>query len=87
MTNQELVEALRACAESDAPDCRSCPLFSLPPYFDGDKSCVDMLLEHAADAIEALEADRDTWKRRAEAAENTLVNEQPCHPCSGKGIV
>ncbi len=79
MTEQELVEALRACAKSDDPDCRSCPVASMMSRFDGGKSCVDMLLEHAADAIEALEADRDTWKCRAEAAECAVDEQHPTH--------
>ncbi len=57
MTEQELVEALRACAKSDDPDCCSCPLASMISRFDGGKSCVDMLLEHAADVVEAYKAD------------------------------
>ncbi len=81
MTEQELVEALRACTKSDAPGCRSCPLFTLPSYFDGGKSCVDMLLEHAADAIEALAANRDVWKHRCESAERELNRIADCESC------
>lgn len=82
MTEQELVKALWTCAIYDDPDCSGCPLAPLVPLSDESKSCVDRLMERAAETIEELQTDRDTWKRRAEAAEKDLITSAVLVPCS-----
>lgn len=95
MTGQELVKALRACATYDDPDCSGCPMAPLAPLSDESKSCVDRLMEAAADDLEEMRASRDTWKKRAEAAVQDLRSviryaDKGCElcahyiPCTGK---
>ena len=51
------------------------------PYAD-DVLCVDNLCKDAAAMIDALTAERDTWKQRAEAAESDINMCCPCEVCT-----
>lgn len=47
MTNEEIVKALRCCAQSDCSSCGMCPIFP-------DRECVEHLAAAAASLIERL---------------------------------
>ena len=54
-----IISALRTCAASEsAPDCRECP------YYDHSPACINKLMKDAADALEALRAERDELLER-----------------------
>ena len=50
MTNEEIVQALRQCAQSDCSSCGMCPIFP-------DRECVEHLATAAASLIERLTAE------------------------------
>lgn len=50
MTNEEIVKALRQCAQSDCSSCGMCPIFP-------DRECVEHLAVAAASLIERLTAE------------------------------
>lgn len=51
---ENIIAALRTCAASEfAPDCRECP------YYDHSPACINKLFKDAAEALEALKAERD----------------------------
>ena len=60
----ELVKALRVCGDSNK-SCRDCPVENCPGYGEWEFAA-EALMINAADAIEQLTKDRDSWKRLAE---------------------
>ena len=71
MTNEEIVQALRQCAQSDCSSCGMCPIFP-------DRECVEHLAAAAASRIERLTAENTALrKKQAEAeAERDALLEQ-----------
>ena len=71
MTNEEIVQALRQCAQSDCSSCGMCPIFP-------DRECVEHLAVAAASLIERLTAENAALReKRAEAeAERDALIEQ-----------
>ncbi len=76
MTTQEIVNALKCCTDLTSPYvCERCPI-----RHDTLTDC-NSLRRQAAELIESLTAEleqtkreRDTWKRRAEAAERDITS-------------
>ena len=60
----ELVNALRICGDSNK-SCSDCPVEDCPGYGEWEFAA-EALMQKAADAIEELQRDRDSWKRLAE---------------------
>ena len=57
MTNQEIVQALRQCAQSDCSSCGMCPIFP-------DRECVEHLSTAAASLIERLTAENAALREK-----------------------
>ena len=64
MTNKEVVQALRQCAQSDCSSCGMCPIFP-------DRECVEHLATAAASLIERLTAEN----AKAEAERDALIEQ------------
>ena len=56
MTNEEIVQALRQCAQSDCSSCGMCPIFP-------DRECVEHLAAAAASLIERLTAENTELRK------------------------
>ena len=59
MTNKEVVQALRQCAQSDCSSCGMCPIFQ-------DRECVEHLAAAAASLIERLTAENAELRKEIE---------------------
>lgn len=57
MTNKEIVQALRQCAQSDCSSCGMCPIFP-------DRECVEHLAAAAASLIERLTAENAALREK-----------------------
>lgn len=57
MTNEEIVKALRQCAQSDCSSCGMCPIFP-------DRECVEHLAVAAASLIERLTAENAALREK-----------------------
>lgn len=57
MTNEEIVQALRQCAQSDCSSCGMCPIFP-------DRECVEHLAAAAASLIERLTAENAALREK-----------------------
>lgn len=57
MTNEEIVQALRQCAQSDCSSCGMCPIFP-------DRECVEHLATAAASLIERLTAENAALREK-----------------------
>lgn len=57
MTNEEIVRALRQCAQSDCSSCGMCPIFP-------DRECVEHLATAAASLIERLTAENAALREK-----------------------
>ena len=57
MTNEEIVKALRCCAQSDCSSCGMCPIFP-------DRECVEHLAAAAASLIERLTAENAALREK-----------------------
>lgn len=57
MTNEEIVRALRQCAQSDCSSCGMCPIFP-------DRECVEHLATAAASLIERLTAENAAMREK-----------------------
>lgn len=57
MTGQEIVQALRQCAQSDCSSCGMCPIFP-------DRECVEHLAAAAASLIERLTAENAALREK-----------------------
>lgn len=57
MTNKEIVQALRQCAQSDCSSCGMCPIFP-------DRECVEHLAVAAASLIERLTAENAALREK-----------------------
>lgn len=57
MTNEEIVKALRQCAQSDCSSCGMCPIFP-------DRECVEHLATAAASLIERLTAENAALREK-----------------------
>lgn len=57
MTNKEVVQALRQCAQSDCSSCGMCPIFP-------DRECVEHLATAAASLIERLTAENAALREK-----------------------
>nr|DAH79836.1 MAG TPA: Protein of unknown function (DUF551) [Caudoviricetes sp.] len=57
MTNQEIVQALRQCAQSDCSSCGMCPIFP-------DRECVEHLAAAAASLIERTTAENAALREK-----------------------
>lgn len=64
MTYEEIIQALRQCAQSDCSSCGMCPIFP-------DRECVEHLATAAASLIERLTAEN----AKAEAERDALLGE------------
>ena len=78
MTNEEIVQALRQCAQSDCSSCGMCPIFP-------DRECVEHLAAAAASLIERLTAENAALREKqakAEAERNALIEQiKERHDC------
>lgn len=71
MTNKEIVQALRQCAQSDCSSCGMCPIFP-------DRECVEHLATAAASLIERLTAENAAMREKqaeAEAERDALLEQ------------
>lgn len=59
MTDKEIVQALRQCAQSDCSSCGMCPIFP-------DRECVEHLAAAAASLIERLTAENAELRKEIE---------------------
>lgn len=59
MTNEEIVKALRCCAQSDCSSCGMCPIFQ-------DRECVEHLAAAATSLIERLTAENAALRKEIE---------------------
>ena len=57
MTDKEIVQALRQCAQSDCSSCGMCPIFP-------DRECVEHLAAAAASLIERLTAENTELREK-----------------------
>ena len=57
MTDKEIVQALRQCAQSDCSSCGMCPIFP-------DRECVEHLATAAASLIERLTAENAALREK-----------------------
>lgn len=57
MTEKEIVQALRQCAQSDCSSCGMCPIFP-------DRECVEHLVAAAASLIERLTAENAALREK-----------------------
>ncbi len=57
MTSEEIVQALRQCAQSDCSSCGMCPIFP-------DRECVEHLAAAAASLIERLTAENEALRKK-----------------------
>lgn len=62
MTNEEIVQALRQCAQSDCSSCGMCPIFP-------DRECVEHLATAAASLIERLTDENAALRKKQAEAE------------------
>lgn len=63
MDNEKIVRALRICNRSKGHRCSECPVFSRYEH----RICKATVDERAADLIEALQADRESYQQVKEA--------------------
>ena len=71
MTYEEIIQALRQCAQSDCSSCGMCPIFP-------DRECVEHLATAAASLIERLTAEN----AKAEAERDALIEQiKERHDC------
>lgn len=59
MTYEEIIQALRQCAQSDCSSCGMCPIFQ-------DRECVEHLATAAASLIERLTAENAELRKEIE---------------------
>lgn len=78
MTNEEIVQALRQCAQSDCSSCGMCPIFP-------DRECVEHLATAAASLIERLTAENAALREeqaKAESERDALIEQiKERHDC------
>ena len=74
MTNEEIVQALRQCAQSDCSSCGMCPIFP-------DRECVEHLATAAASLIERLTAENAKAEAERDAAIVDLKIFAGCSAC------
>lgn len=71
MTEKEIAQALRQCAQSDCSSCEMCPIFP-------DRECVEHLATAAASLIERLTAENAALREKqaeAEAERDALLEQ------------
>lgn len=71
MTNKEVVQALRCCAEGE---CKDCQLY-------GKIACVETLCKYALDLIERLTAENAKAEAERDAALADLADARSCKTC------
>ena len=78
MTYEEIIQALRQCAQSDCSSCGMCPIFP-------DRECVEHLATAAANVIERLTAENAALREKqaeAEAERDALIEQiKERHDC------
>ena len=81
MTNEEIVQALRQCAQSDCSSCGMCPIFP-------DRECVEHLATAAASLIERLTDENAALRKKQAEAEaerdaalEDLADARSCKTC------
>lgn len=65
MTDKEIVQALRCCAEGECKDCA---------MHEDKQRCQENLLDKAAEAIERLTAENAALREKAPLTEDAMIN-------------
>lgn len=77
----ELVERLRLCADDKSVHCKGCE------FMDTENNlCMNIMINCAADAIEALLAENAKLKAERDDAVSDLKSIAPCQKCKHFGI-
>ena len=72
MTDKEIVQALRCCAEGECKDCA---------MHEDKQRCQENLLDKAAEAIERLTAENAKAEAERDAALADLADARSCKTC------
>lgn len=86
MTTQDIVKALRCCADGPL-DCEGCPICDArPAECDNLHRQAAGLIESLTAELDQLKQERDSWKYRAEAAEQDMGCMIPCYTCKARPV-